>query len=305
MLVEKLQSQSGLSRARILALSTTASKRYKIYNISKRDGGVREIAHPSRALKSLQRWIDKVLFRHFPVHTAATAYKRGANIRANALVHARSNFTLRMDFENFFPSFRSEDIYNFLREKNLELHWMLTGEDIEFITAITTRYGVITIGAPSSPSITNAIMYEFDELVSLMAKETKAVYSRYADDLFISSKEPGVLNEMFRQVTSAVETFSRVNLKVNHRKTAYLSRRYRRSVTGLVITPRGEVSIGRGRKREIKALVHQFVIGTISTGEFDRARGLVAFAKDSDPVFYQNICRKYGNETIAGLLRRK
>lgn len=305
MLVERLQTLSGLSSAQILALSNTASKRYKIYNIPKRDGGVREIAHPSRALKSVQRWINKVLFTHLPVHTSATAYKKGANIRANALMHVGTNFTLRMDIENFFPSFQSEDIRNFLREKNLQLDWRLTDQDIEFVTAITTRYGVLTIGAPSSPAISNAMMYEFDELVFMMAKETKAVYSRYADDLFISSKEPGILNDICRQVTLMIDTFPRVNLKVNHRKTAYLSRRYRRSITGLVITPRGEVSIGRDRKREIKALVHQSIVGTIAPEELERTRGLVAFAKDSDPAFYESICRKYGNETISMLLRRK
>ena len=305
MLIENLENQSGISKSKLLYLAATASKRYKIYDIPKRNGGHRRIAHPSRALKAVQRWISKVLISEFPIHQCATAYKKGSNIRQNALRHAQTNFTLRMDFQNFFPSFSMENIQDFVREQNGRMNLRLSPNDLEFVASILTRNGFVTIGAPSSPSITNAIMCEFDKHIFDIASKGDLIYTRYADDLFISARAPDLLEPMNRQVAIASADFPYANLRVNHRKTAYLSRRYRRSVTGLVITPDGNISIGRARKREIKSMVHRYIVGKIERDGVERTRGLVAFTKGTDAGFFAALQRKYGEDTIDGLLGRR
>ena len=305
MLIERLQAQSGVSKARLLALSRTASKRYKVYNIPKRGGGVRQISHPSRTLKAIQRWISNALLCDLPVHQAATAYRRGKSIRANALAHAESKYTLRMDFQNFFPSFSSKNIQDFLRERNGKFSLPLSTDDLKFVGSIVTRNAALTIGAPSSPILTNAMMYDFDREIYSLADQEGLVYTRYADDLFISSDDPRVLTPIGNRVLLVSKSYPYARLRINHQKTAYLSRRYRRSITGLVVTPNGGVSIGRDRKREIKALIHQFTMETLPLDKVGRARGLVAFAMDSDPEFYASLCRKYGKEKIDGLLDRR
>lgn len=218
MLIEKLQAQSGLSKFQLHNLSNTASKRYKIYTIEKRGGGVREIAHPSRSLKAVQRWITKVLFSALPVHQCAKAYIKGSNIRANALAHAKSNFTLRIDFLDFFPSFSSNNIYQYLSAKDIELNWQLSETDIEFVTSMVTRHGKLTIGAPSSPALTNAMMYEFDRDVFSLIQENELTYTRYADDLFISSRTPDRLGWICDQVTAISKNFPHAGLNINEKK---------------------------------------------------------------------------------------
>ena len=304
MLIEKLQDQSGLTRSQLLHLSITASKRYKVYNIKKRNGGVRIISHPSKTLKAIQRWINKMLFREFPVHQCATAYRKGTNIRENALVNANSSFTLRMDFRNFFPSFSSQSICHFIENKNIDLKLTLSADDIEFVCFVVTRNGRLTIGAPSSPVITNAIMYEFDECVFELARENGLMYTRYADDLFISARGPNRLTEIANRIIEISRNFPYASLTINRKKTAYLSRRYRRSVTGLIITPEGNISIGRKRKREIKSLMHKFVQGHLPNEEIGRVRGLVSFAISVDPLFHGTICRKYGDDNLNLILGR-
>ena len=302
MLIEMLQRQSGLSRSQLLHLSETASKRYKIYTIAKRNGGRRKIAHPGRALKSIQRWINKALISDFPVHNCATAYKKGASIRTNALVHARSCFTLRTDFVSFFPSFRIDGIRRFISSMDAESNFGLSEEDIDFVCAISTRNSALTIGAPSSPAITNAMMYEFDSAVFSLAREGGLSYTRYADDLFISSGRAGGLDGVLDKIVEIKRNYQYANLRINRKKTAYLSRRYKRSITGLVITPEGIVSIGRGRKREIKALIHKELNGTLEERQLDRVRGLMAFAMGVDPEFYSSLQRKYGGDNLRRIL---
>ena len=304
MLLESLQRQSGLSRSRLIYLAETSSKRYKVYSIEKRTGGHRTICHPSKQIKAIQRWLNKTLFKTFPVHEHATAYKKEASIRENAARHLGSLFTLRMDFVEFFPSFSQDGIKSVIIEENRKRELGLSVEDVEFVSNVVTRNEFLTIGAPSSPMISNFMMFDFDELVSEMALEKELIYSRYADDLFISAFRPNGLDGVAEAVEEAAQDYEHASLRVNRRKTAYLSRRYRRTITGLIVTPDHRVSIGRERKREIKSLVHRFSSGNLGSEEVSRLRGLIAFAMDAEYVFFESLCKKYGESILNEILNR-
>lgn len=304
MLIETLQKQSGLGRSQLLWLASTASKRYKLYYIPKRRGGHRLIEHPSRELKAIQRWINKYLFRRFPIHENATAYKKGACIRKNAEAHARTLFTLRLDFANFFPSFSVADIRRFLETRNVDLDLGLSEADMQFVSAIATRNGSLTIGSPSSPVVTNVMMYDFDNTISDLTMRNELVYTRYADDLFVSAKRPNAFAGIEAEINAVATNYQHVTLSINVQKTAYLSKRYRRTVTGLVITPDQKVSIGRDRKREIKSLIYHYSKGDLEGAEVSRLQGLVAFAMDAEVQFFQSLKDKYGAEVVARILRK-
>ncbi len=303
MLIEDLQIQSGLSRQQLLYLSNTASKRYKSYTIQKRNGGSRTIHHPSRTLKAIQRWLNLVLISNLPVHDSATAYRKGQSIRSNAMMHAKTRFTLRMDFREFFPSFCVHHVREFIERKGSEIGWELSDDDLEFVAKISTRFDFLTIGAPSSPTLTNAMMYGFDYRVSDWADAEGLIYTRYADDLFISSRRPNKLAAARDRILEESAQFKYAKLIINDKKTAYLSRRYRRTITGLVVTPGERVSIGRGRKREIKSMVHRFMAGSMTIGEIDKLRGLVGYSKGVEPSFYDSVCVKYGKSVLEKVLK--
>lgn len=63
------------------------------------------------------------------------------------------------------------------------------------------------------------------------------------------------------------------------------------------------MSIGRGRKREIKALIHLWLKGQIAPDKVHYMRGLLAFARDIEPDFEINMRKKYGNLAINQILR--
>jgi RNA-directed DNA polymerase len=139
MLLDVLQGYTDLSAKLLNWYASTASKRYKIYTIPKRTGGVRTIEHPSRQIKALQRILIKILFEKFPIHHAATAYRKGSSIKKNALIHINSNFTLHVDLESFFPSFKSADVSNFLKENSQTTGFEIDQNDIDFVSKITNH----------------------------------------------------------------------------------------------------------------------------------------------------------------------
>lgn len=304
MLIDEICAELGVRSERVAHLALTASNRYFVFPISKRDGSQRWIAHPSRPLKLLQRWINFRVFRHLPVHDAAMAYRKGRNIRENAVRHKDSRYTVRIDFKDFFPSFHAKGVRKFLHDMN-GLYVDLDVVDIDFVVRVVSRNDALTIGAPSSPVITNAMMYLFDSALASACADRDLIYTRYADDLFISSTEPGRLSDIPALVQELAAIFPYSSLNINPTKTAFLSRKYHREITGLVITPEGRLSIGRDRKREIKSLVHRYSAGAISSEKLAYLRGLLAFAEDVEPKFIFALNQKYGPQLVSSIYRKQ
>lgn len=298
MLFDLLSKTSSIPESKLLSLSLTASRRYKVYTIPKRTGGDRLIEHPSRELKAIQRWIVQALFARFPVHEAATAYRKGTGIKANAERHRQTKFTNRYDFSNFFPSFSQGRVVHYVSEQSKSLGIELTQRDLDFVGNVVCRNGRLTIGAPSSPAITNAMMFEFDRRMHEACQSRGLVFTRYADDIFVSSFEPGKLEGLEALIMKSKRDIPYLRLRLNHQKTAYLSKKYSRKVTGVVITPQHTLSIGRERKREVKALIHQWIKGDIEIEKFFYLKGLFAFAIDVEPQFEARLMEKYGKAQI-------
>lgn len=303
MLVDQIAKSTQLEKSDLLRLAQNASKNYKIYTIPKRNGERRPIAHPSRELKAVQRWIVKVVIQRLPIHDAATAYRKGGGIRINAERHRTSNYTNRYDFSNFFPSFKRSQVQAFIQSEAKKVGMILGEDDIDFIGAIVCRYDRLTIGAPSSPAITNAMMFPFDQNMFDYCLNRGLVYTRYADDIFISAKEPGQMVNLEARIAEAKRSITHLSIRLNRQKTAHLSRKYHRSITGVVITPDHRLSIGRSRKREIKALIHKWINGRLDPLEVSYMRGLVAFARDIEPSFETAIKEKYGKNVVSEILR--
>ena len=303
MLIERLIKQSGVSRSQLDRIAVTASFRYFNFEVDKKTGGKRLISHPSRELKSIQRWLNKAFLSKLPVHPCATAYSRGSSIKANAELHRLSNFTVRFDFKDFFPSFTEERIKLFIITQNDSSNLGITVDDIDFIVAIVTRHGALTIGAPTSPCLSNAMMYGFDEKMNHFCEKRHLVYTRYADDIFVSTSEPGGLEEVTGVLHELIDSFPWVKLTVNEQKTAFLSRKYRRTITGLTITPDRKVSIGRKRKKIIKSMIFRFAQNSLTPQESGQLSGLMGFVFSVEPNFYDNLCKKYGAQVLDDIVK--
>lgn len=301
MLLERLEKHTGLPRSLLERYAETASKRYRVYTVEKRNGDPRTIEHPSREIKAIQRWLIRALIRNMPVHEASTAYSKGASIRKNAERHVRSRYTVRLDFEAFFPSFGGADVIAYLKKTHDDPIMVLSAEDLSFIRRIVCRHDALTIGAPTSPGLTNAMMFEFDTALADWCAARELIYTRYADDLFISASAPGALAGVETKAAELAAAFPYAKLVLNREKTAHLSRKYRRSITGLVITPEQTLSIGRDKKIRLKSDVYAYSKGNLQPEERSRTAGLIAFVRDVEPAFYETLLRKYGRETIEDL----
>lgn len=292
MIVQQMAHALGLPKSAVEGVAHAASHSYKEYMIKKVGGGARTIYHPSRALKSVQRWLNAAVISSWPVHPCAMAYRKGTSILHNASAHRNSNYLLRMDFSDFFGSIKDADVDRYAASRPaLFATW--DPDDLAFFKKIAFRYGSLTIGAPTSPNVANALCIDLDvELFDLCTRH-QVTYTRYADDLFFSTTHPNVLGLLESQVASAIATLTfPAGLSLNTAKTRHSSKKGARRVTGIVLGSDGQAYIGRSLKRQIRAMLHGYA--KLSPDERSRLKGLLGYATGLDPDFKNSLITKYG-----------
>lgn len=290
---------------RLDRLIESAPHRYKVYQIPKQSGtGSRTIAQPAKEIKRLQYWVINNIFPDLPVHSSATAYVAGKNILNNSEVHSDNPYLLKLDFRDFFPSIKGTD---FLKYSKHNGDISLLDDDLNRLVRLLfwipkRRSDLqLSIGAPSSPFLSNAMMYCFDKEISRYCCGRTIAYTRYADDMTFSMHDKNMRGEVLREVESVLASQPFPSLELNRRKTVFGSKAHRRFVTGLILANNGTVSLGRERKRRIRAQIHHLKQNSLDDQEKSKLKGMLAFARDVEPDFVERMESKYGQQVLKDL----
>lgn len=267
-------------------IAINSNKYYKHFRIKKYDGKYRSIYHPSPILKALQYWLVHNIFYRFPISEYSYAYKVGSSIKKNALIHVQSNHFLHIDVKNYFESINHKHIVS-LFEKNKQIiqELSLDEDDIALISKICLFDGHLTIGSVSSPIISNCVMNDFDlEIRGLLPHNI--LYTRYADDMVLSSKTY-IQKNIIELVKSALKNY---DLRVNNTKTRFMSKGSRIVVTGLILD-RDRVTIGIKRRKDIKKMLYEKL--KYGKGNSREILGHLFFLKDIEPEYFDMLMVKY------------
>lgn len=302
-IIEQILADLPFTVAELGSLIRTAPQRYKTHFIEKRNNrGRRLISQPTAEIKLIQRWaLTKVLVT-LPVHGAAKAYVRGRGIGDHAAPHKDAKYLLKLDFKDFFPSIKSTDFIQHIRAFS-----SLDHEDAEVLARILfyrhpQLSGLrLSIGAPSSPAVSNTIMFPFDQRIEAFCQSHGLNYSRYADDLALSTNVPHLLDRAHEFVATTCRKMTHPRLVLNDEKTVFSSKKFSRRLTGLVLTNDGTVSLGREKKRLMRAMAHRFSLGQLNVEEVAHLRGLIAFAYSVEPGFVDRLRSTVGVDKMTFL----
>jgi len=282
MLLDWMVRELRLEPSYITHLASRASHLYKTFSIPKASGERRVIHNPTRELKAIHRWLLRRVISSLPVHEAAAAYRKGKGVLNHALVHAGGRYLLRLDLRHFFPSLTSDDVSAHIRQYAKRIHVDWTIDDTELLCKLVCRWGRLTIGAPTSPALSNTLCHPLDKGLSELAASLEAKYTRYADDLYFSSMIRGTLEKVPTQVSAILEGLAYpVHLRLNYQKTRHSSRGHRQMITGLVLTNEGTVSVGRARKRLLRSYLHRY--DELDPAERLKVAGLLAHYRSVEP----------------------
>lgn len=270
---------------------------YRRWTVPKRDGSPRLISEPKPTLKAAQKWIAREITEHLPVHGAAHGFLAGRSTATNAAVHAGAKVVVKLDLKDFYPTITTNRVKGLLRkagynEQVATLLAMLVTESPreEIELRGKTRYVAtgprsLPQGAPTSPSITNAISRKLDSRLAGVARVLKLKYTRYADDLTFSWHEEGdapigPLLSMTERVVVA-EGF-----RVNRKKTRVMRSGARQKVTGLVVNAAEGAEparVPRKLVRTLRAAIKNRELGRPGKGEtLAQLRGWAAYVMMTD-----------------------
>ncbi len=266
----QLAAALGLSVGQLRALAyhrrVSTSSSYVRFTIPKKAGGERLISAPMPRLKAAQRWVLDRLLAPLPTHAAAHGFRAGRSIVSNAAPHVGAAVVLNVDLKDFFPTLTFRRVKGVFRGQGhaesvaTVLALLCTEPEVEEVEIDGRRYFValgdrrLPQGAPTSPAITNLLCRRLDRRLEAAAAAFGFVYTRYADDLTLSSADPArgatakVLNVLRAVVTSE-------GFVLHPDKTRVLRRGRRQEVTGLTVNR--SLGVERAQLRRFRALLHQ------------------------------------------------
>ncbi len=229
--------------------------------LPKRSGSIRLIEAPKPRLKELQRQILSGILDKIPPHPAAHGFLKGRSIKTFIAPHVAQRVVLRMDLQDFFPSFPAARIQACFRTigypepvANLlagictnavpRAVWTQPSRAADPLQVQEARVLYarphLPQGAPASPALANLCAYRADCRLSGLAASLGAQYTRYADDLAFSGSEV-FERAVERFSTHAAAILFEEGFTVHHRKTRIMRQGVRQHLAGLVANQRMNV----------------------------------------------------------------
>lgn len=216
-----------------------------------------------RVLDELKNILEYKFFGNY--HTNAYAYIKGRSTLDSIKKHQRnkSRWFLKLDFSNFFTNTTPEFVKKQLQMifPFSEVYKMYGGEELlDQALSLCFLNGGLPQGTPISPLLTNIIMIPIDHMITKAMKEhvPHICYTRYADDILLSSDLSFKWTEVQQQLIDILNTFN-APFTLNTSKTRYGSSAGRNWNLGVMLNKDNEITIGSEKKRLLKATIHQFI----------------------------------------------
>lgn len=275
---------------------------YSIFKIRKSSGGFRTIKAPNPMLKELQRqhkfYLEDVL--SVLPHNAAYAYIKGRSVKNAIEVHQEneSKWFLKLDLKNFFDNCTKEFVLSQLR--NLHPFALWTEEEFntyaELLNIAFLDNG-LPQGTPLSPTLTNLIMVEFDKWMTDYAYNHALRYTRYADDLLISSK----YNFDFKIVQDDIVKFFNEKgypFNINLDKTRYGSSSGSNWNLGLMLNKENDITIGHKNHKNIKREIFFFMKNAYNEDKYSydkllKMQGNLEWLRANEPETHEQLITWY------------
>ncbi len=242
--LSSLEKDLGISAKELYTVSNTVGRHYHLVSVPKKSGGTRRLTVPDSNLKYIQRKIADVLLNSMCVSPYATAYKICSGTVKNASKHTNKDWIVKLDIADFFDSI----LYSTVKEKAFPAK--IYSENIRILLTMLCYYkDSLPQGAPTSPVISNIILYDFDLRVGKWCKARNIDFTRYCDDMTFSGNGeiPDIVsfvrNELFKE-----------HFFLNTRKTVTAKRQNRQEVTGLIVNQK--INIPSEYKRKIRQEIY-------------------------------------------------
>lgn len=225
-------------------------------------------------------------------------YNIKLNAKNAAKVHCNRKYILKTDIKNFYESFSKEQLEKTIHQLCIDLEPVCSINE-KILYEICTLNGKLPTGALTSAHIANYTfkIMNIDNEIIKFCKQNETNYSRYMDDLTFSADIKSKLNdaEKFVRKILSVNGFS-----LNNEKTKYISDNKKQEVLGILVN-NSEPAVSKVKKNQTRSMIFNYLksvnieerLGTTALFErkitFDRITGYMAYLKNTDEKFYEQM----------------
>lgn len=219
--------------------------------VAKKDGSFRETYDVGKELKELHSKIVKKFFApiNFPNYLQGGIRKR--DYITNAKQHLKSHILINEDISNFFPSITKSLVHQI---------WVgffrFSHEVAKCLSEITTFKGALVQGSKVSSYICNLVLWKRELKLVKEFEKKGLVYTRFVDDITISSKKPLSYKEKSEIIGKVYGLLKSINVKPNRKKHAVMQKGNRQTVTQ-INTSTYRPTLGKDEYNLVRSAVYE------------------------------------------------
>lgn len=274
----------------------------------------REFISPSERLRAHHHFLRLFLVDFLPVHDKTVfSYRKGVSARAAVELHTLSRHFFVTDVESFFPSLTRDILRETIISAMAEIPIADLAEHLEHLLDLLCVDDALPIGFSTSPGLSNAALYPFDIAFYAHCQQLGAIYTRYADDIVLSSSERATVEAAEEALNDLLSRMFEGKLRLHRGKSKYLHVGGKIKLLGMVLLPNGSISVDTSVKDEIETMVHLYLrdrerfntllkAGPAKTEA--RLAGLLNYVNTVDQSYLEKLRRKYGAAVVDMFLHR-
>ncbi|WP_350313284.1 reverse transcriptase family protein [Dickeya fangzhongdai] len=220
----------------------------------------REVYEPNEKLKEYLRFINEFIVSYLNVNKEVVfSYRKGSSTYDAVAVHSCSKIFFNADIKSFFPSINRKFAKRILLENTNTIPIIDIKDYIDVLLDYIIYNDSLPVGFITSPSFSNACLFEFDNALQNYCNKFGFVYSRYSDDIIVSSVGGGKFNDLEEVISLFLSELGNVRFQLNKEKTKIARKGNKIKLLGMVILPSGRISVDIKIKQRVEHLIHFYL----------------------------------------------
>lgn len=264
-----------------------------------------KIFSPSPKFKKYLQFLNKYIFDYAKINeNVVYSYRQDKSPFDAVARHANNKYFFQTDIKDFFSSINANDV-EIVIDKNLNATPISDIRDYKNqLLRLTTIQDRLPIGFPTSPNISNTCLFPFDNEIEDFCIDRGITYTRYSDDIILSSNDKDILAPARDFVVNKLMFFYGERIEINHKKTKFTHKGGKIKLLGLVILPSGKVSVDMKMKSHLEILLHFYIndrekyadyLKNNYDGDPAKISGQLNYINAIDNSYLDKLRKKYGN----------
>ena len=266
------------------------------------------IFNPSIKLNRYLHFLNNFVFDYAKINANVVhSYRKGKNSYTAVVKHADSKYFFQTDINRFFNSITAQDIEVVFENNLIDIPILDIEKYKSNLLSLVTVDGVLPVGFATSPGLSNACLYAFDNALESYCQANEMVYTRYSDDIILSSNKGDVLKEAEAFISKQLNIFHSGRIELNLHKTKHTHKGKKIKLLGIVILPSGKISVDMKLKQQLEILLHFYVndknkfsdyLRNHYHGNLSTISGQLNYVNSIDSAYLNKLRKKYGNYVV-------